>query len=296
MSGLRPVTVITGASAGIGAALARVFARNGHALALVARREDRLHALADEIAAAGNPKPLVIIADVQRSDAVRVIGEALAAHGTEPQFMVNNAGFGLSGTAAALDRDEQLAMIDTNVRALTGLSLAFVDSLARHGGGILNVGSMAGFLPGPGMAVYYATKAYVLSFSEALHSELKSRGVRVSVLCPGPVPTEFAARAGIIQEYGARHPHPERGARGGSRLSRANARATDDCAGPHQQADRSADPGFPAPPAVGDRGSPPAPAQVRAEVIADNGWRYLQSPAKRLGLDTGVKSRAEPPC
>jgi short-subunit dehydrogenase len=197
MSGLRPVTVITGASAGIGVALAHVFARNGHAVALVARREDRLRALADEIAAAGSPKPLVIVADLQRSDAARVIGEALAAQGAEPQFIINNAGFGLLGTAASLDRDEQLAMIDVNVRTLTDLSVAFVDSLARHRGGILNVGSMAGFLPGPGMAVYYATKAYVLSFSEALHSELKSRGVRVSVLCPGPVPTEFAARAGI---------------------------------------------------------------------------------------------------
>jgi len=88
-------------------------------------------------------------------------------------------------------------MIDLNMRALTELSLAFVDSLAHHRGGILNVGSVAGFLPGPGMAVYYASKAYVLSFSEALHSELKARGVRVSVLCPGPVPTEFAARAGV---------------------------------------------------------------------------------------------------
>src|SRR5664279_934664 len=199
MNELRPVTVITGASAGIGVALARVFARNGHALALVARREDRLRALADEIAAAGGAKPLVIVADLQRSDAGRVIGEALAAQGAEPQFMVNNAGFGLVGVAAALDRERQLAMIDVNVRALTDLSLAFVESLARHRGGILNVGSMAGFLPGPGMAVYYATKSYVLSFSEALHSELKPRGVRVTVLCPGPVPTEFAARAGISE-------------------------------------------------------------------------------------------------
>jgi short-subunit dehydrogenase len=197
MSGLRPVTVVTGASAGIGVALARVFARHGHSLALVARREDRLRALADEIAAAGGVRPLVIVADLQRSDATRVIGEALAAQGAEPQFMVNNAGFGLVGTAASLGRAEQLPMIDINIRALTDLSLAFVDSLARHRGGILNVGSMAGFLPGPGMAVYYASKAYVLSFSEALHSELKSRGVRVSVLCPGPVPTEFAARAGL---------------------------------------------------------------------------------------------------
>ena len=197
MSGLRPVTIITGASAGIGAALARVFARNSHALALVARRQDRLHALADEIAAAGGVRPLVVVADLQQRDAARLIGDALAAQGAEPQFMVNNAGFGLVGTAAALDRDEQLTMIDLNMRALTELSLAFVDSLARHRGGILNVGSVAGFLPGPGMAVYYATKAYVLSFSEALHSELKARGVRVSVLCPGPVPTEFAARAGV---------------------------------------------------------------------------------------------------
>ena len=197
MSSLRPVTVITGASAGIGVALAHEFARHGHALALVARREDRLWALADEIAATGACKPLVIVADLQRNDAARVIGEALVAQGAEPQYVVNNAGFGLIGHASSLDRDEQLAMIDLNVRTLTELSLAFVDSLARRRGGVLNVGSVAGYLPGPGMAVYYASKAYVLSFSEALHSELKSRGVRVTVLCPGPVPTEFAARAGV---------------------------------------------------------------------------------------------------
>jgi hypothetical protein len=197
MSALKPVTVITGASSGIGAALARVFARNGHMLALVARREDRLRALADEIAAAGGDRPLVIVADLQRSEATREIGDALTAQGYEPQFLVNNAGFGLVGSAASLDRAEQLAMVDLNIRMLTDLSLAFIDSLARHRGGILNVGSMAGFLPGPGMTVYYASKAYVLSFSEALHSELKRRGVRVSVLCPGPVPTEFGERAGI---------------------------------------------------------------------------------------------------
>jgi hypothetical protein len=111
--------------------------------------------------------------------------------------VVNNAGFGLSGAAAALDRNEQLGMIDLNVRVLTELSLLFVDSLARHRGGILNVASIAAFLPGPGMAVYYATKAYVLSFSEALHHELAGRGIRVTALCPGPVPTEFQARSGM---------------------------------------------------------------------------------------------------
>lgn len=194
---LKPVTVITGASAGIGVALAHVFARNGFALALVARREDRLNKLADEIAATGAVRPIVIACDLFKPGATAEIAAALAAQGAEPQYVVNNAGFGLVGLAETRDREEQLAMIDLNVRVLTELSLAFVASLARNKGGILNVGSMAGFLPGPGMAVYYATKAYVLSFSEALHSELKPRGVRVTVLCPGPVPTEFAARAGV---------------------------------------------------------------------------------------------------
>ena len=193
---LRPVTVITGASAGIGVALARVFARYGHELALVARREDRLRALADEIAAGGGTPPLVIVADLTQHRAAKKIGDALAAAGAEPQYMVNNAGFGLAGLATSRDRDEQLAIVDVNVRALTELSLAFVSSLSRHRGGLLNVGSVAGFLPGPGMAVYYASKAYVMSLSEALHVELKPRGIRVTVLCPGPVPTEFADRAG----------------------------------------------------------------------------------------------------
>jgi len=197
MTSPRPVTLITGASAGIGVALARVFSRHGHDLVLVARREDRLKALADEIAVTGARRPVVIACDLVAPGAARRIGEALASENVEPQFVVNNAGFGLVGLATARDRDEQLQMIDLNVRVLTELSLAFVDSLGRHHGGLLNVGSMAGFLPGPGMAVYYATKAYVLSFTEALHSELKPRGIRVSVLCPGPVPTEFAARAGI---------------------------------------------------------------------------------------------------
>jgi len=199
MTNPRPITIITGASAGIGVALARVFARNGHELALVARREDRLKTLADEIASTGARRPIVIAADLLKPGATRRIADALAAQGAEPQFVINNAGFGLAGIASARDRDEQLQMIDLNVRALTELSLAFVESLSRHRGGLLNVGSMAGFLPGPGMAVYYATKAYVLSFTEAMHSELRPRGIRVSVLCPGPVPTEFFERAGLSE-------------------------------------------------------------------------------------------------
>jgi uncharacterized protein len=196
----RPVTLITGASAGIGAALAHEFAANGHEVVLVARREQALNALADEIAATGAKRPTVLRMDVTRVDATRDLREALDKNSVEPEIVVNNAGFGLLGTADKLDRVQQLAMIDLNARALTDLSLAFLDSLERRKGGILNVASIAAFLPGPGMAVYYATKAYVISFSEALHQELKPRGVRVTVLCPGPVPTEFQARAGINQE------------------------------------------------------------------------------------------------
>jgi len=197
---MRPVTLITGASAGIGAALAHVFAENGHELVLIARREQRLAGLADAIAARGHKRPVVLPVDLSRPGAADRIGDVLMLHDVEPDIVVNNAGFGLVGAAADLDLAEELAMVDLNVRSLTDLSLAFVPALERHKGGILNVASVAGFLPGPGMAVYYATKAYVLSFSEALHRELAPRGVRVTVLCPGPVQSEFQARAGVAQE------------------------------------------------------------------------------------------------
>ena len=193
---LRPITLITGASSGIGRELARVFVRNGHDLALVARRKDRLEALATEIETAHARRPIVIVADLEKPEGISIIADALGSAGAEPQYLVNNAGFGLLGRADASDRKAQLAMIDLNMRALTALSLAFIPALERHQGGILNVGSMAGFLPGPGMAVYYASKAYVRSFSDALHHELKPRGIRVTNLAPGPVPTEFGERAG----------------------------------------------------------------------------------------------------
>src|SRR5919201_569463 len=196
---MRPVTLITGASAGIGTALAHEFARHGHELLLIARREQRLAELADAIAAQGHKRPLMRPVDLAAPDAVGRITDALARLDVEPETVVNNAGFGLVGAAAKLDLAEQLAMIDLNVRVLTDLSLAFIGALQRRRGGILNVASVAGFLPGPGMAMYYASKAYVVSFSEALHQELAPTGVRVSALCPGPVPTEFQARAGIVE-------------------------------------------------------------------------------------------------
>src|SRR5258708_22966568 len=191
------VTLITGASAGIGSELARVFASNGHRLALVARRADRLATLAGEIPAAGGPAPILIPCDLTQLDACDKIAEALSAAGAEVEYVVNNAGFGVFGLAVKRDRAEQLNIIAVNIRALTDLSLRFSDSLIRNRGGILNVGSIAGFLPGPGMAVYYASKAYVLSFTAALRRELAPQGVRVTVLCPGPVPSEFQARAGF---------------------------------------------------------------------------------------------------
>ena len=191
------VTLITGASAGIGTELARVFASNGHRVALVARRADRLAALAGEITANGGAAPIVIACDLEQPDAGDKIAAALAAEGAEVELVVNNAGYGLFGNAIELNRAEQLGIIAVNIRAMTDLSLRFSEQLIRHRGGILNVGSIAGFLPGPGMAVYYASKAYVLSFSEALHRELAPRGVRVTALCPGPVPSEFQARAGF---------------------------------------------------------------------------------------------------
>jgi uncharacterized protein len=201
MASRKPVALITGASAGIGAALADVFADHGHALVLVARRAPVLKTLADTIETRGRARPHVIALDLALPDATARIEDELREAGEEPQFVVNNAGFGLLGLAADLDRKQQLAMIDLNVRVLTDLSLRFVDSLARHKGGILNVASVASFMPGPGMAIYHATKAYVLSFSEALHSELAAQGIHVTALCPGPVETEFFTLAGIPENY-----------------------------------------------------------------------------------------------
>jgi uncharacterized protein len=197
------VTLITGASAGIGRELARVFAAKGHRLALVDRRGDRLAVLAREIASAGGTAPILIACDLEHRDAGETISAGLAAAGVEVEFVVNNAGFGLFGHAAELDRAEQLGIIAVNILALTDLSLRFSDSLIRHRGGILNLGSLTAFLPGPGMAVYHASKAYVLSFSEALHRELAPHGVRVTTLCPASVPSEFQARAGV--EPGLEH-------------------------------------------------------------------------------------------
>ena len=165
---MRQITLITGASDGIGTELARLMARDGHDLALVARRRDRLEALADEIAAQGRPRPLVLPCDLSSPAARDALESQLLAAHAQVAWLVNNAGFGLHGPTARLDSALQLDMIDLNIHALTDLTLRFLPQISAARGGLLHVASIAAFLPGPNMAVYYATKAYVLSFSEAL--------------------------------------------------------------------------------------------------------------------------------
>ena len=197
MSGARRIALITGASEGLGVEFAKLFAERGHDLALVARRGDRLEALADEIAARGRPRPIVVALDLSAPDAPGRLAAALTAAGATTEYLVNNAGYGLNGAFADLPVGDQLGMIDLNVRSLTAMARQFLPDLKATRGGMLNVASIAGFAPGPGMAVYYASKAYVLSLSEALSEELRADGVRVTALCPGPVVTGFQARAGM---------------------------------------------------------------------------------------------------
>jgi hypothetical protein len=198
---MRRVALITGASGGIGADLARVFSAHGHDLALVARSRDRLDALADEIAALGRPRPLVFAADLAERGAVEHLAAALQKAGASADILVNNAGFGLMGECAALDPAEQLAIVDLNVRALVETTLRFLPQIVAARGKILNVASIVSFFPGgPGMALYYASKAFVRSFTLALGQEMRGRGVAVTVLCPGYTRTGFQSRAGFEAE------------------------------------------------------------------------------------------------
>lgn len=190
----RPVTLITGASAGLGAEFARQCAKWGEALALVARRRDRLEALAGEL----NGEAHVFGVDLAKPDAAASLINEVEAEGLVVETLINNAGFGQGGQFARLPLERQSEMIDLNVRTLTELCrLVLPGMLERGGGRILNVASTAAFQAGPNMAVYYASKAYVLSFTEAIHHELKRKGIKVSALCPGPTATEFFDVAGV---------------------------------------------------------------------------------------------------
>ena len=187
------VALVTGASAGLGAEFARQLSVQGRRLVLVARRKQRLDALAGEL---GNARAVGL--DLSEPDAAGRLMADLGGHGETVELLVNNAGFGLWGKFAAADPAALRQMIDLNCGVLTELCSAVVPGMIeRRAGAILNVASTAAFQPGPGMAVYFATKAFVLSFSEALHEEYRRDGIRVTALCPGPTATEFGEVAGF---------------------------------------------------------------------------------------------------
>ena len=189
--------LITGASSGIGLEFARIFARENHNLVLVARSADKLRQLASELEKAHGTRSLILAADLSEPGAPAYILDQTTRAGITVDVLVNNAGFGQSGLFAESDLEECLRQIQLNVTALTHLTRLYLPEMIDRGSGkILNVASTAAFQPGPLMAVYYATKAYVLHFSEAIANELENSGLTVSCLCPGPTATEFHKRAG----------------------------------------------------------------------------------------------------
>lgn len=189
--------LVTGASAGIGVDLAECFARDGYDLILTARSEGPLNEVARRLASAHGVKTHVIAQDLGAIGGGSALAQAIAQRGLSVDVLVNNAGYGHAGALTSSDLATQLGMIDLNVRALVELTYLFWDKmLANKRGGVLNVASTAAFQPGPLMANYYASKAYVLSFSEALWEEARGTGVHVSCLCPGPTVSKFRERAG----------------------------------------------------------------------------------------------------
>jgi short-subunit dehydrogenase len=201
----RPVVLITGASMGLGAEFARLFAANGHDLVLTARSADKLASVKREIENLHGASVLVIVADLSEPGAPRVIFDEISAAGIEVDVLVNNAGYGMYGFFHEADRDAVMGMIQVNVNALVLLTRLFIGAMVARGRGrILNVASTAAFQPGPLQPVYYATKAFVLSFTEAIANELKGTGVTATALCPGPVATGFQERANVGDVRGLR--------------------------------------------------------------------------------------------
>jgi short-subunit dehydrogenase len=195
-----PTVLITGASSGIGEAFAHVVAADGHPLVLVARTEAELHRVRGVVIARYAVPVTVIVLDLKGPGSGEILANELAARQLGPEILINNAGYGLIGKAVEISREDQLQMIDLNVRTLTDLTLRFLPGMiARGSGGIINLASTAGFMPGPNMAVYFATKAFVLSFTDALYEETRGTGVTLTTLSPGPVDTGFQRRAGMKQ-------------------------------------------------------------------------------------------------
>ena len=193
---MQPAVVVTGASSGLGVEFARIAVAEGSKTVLIARSMDELERLAAEIDPS-RQSTVALGVDLAAPDASETIVRELTARRLYCHTLINNAGFGLFGDAVELDRGRQLGMIDVNIGATTDLMLRFLpDMIERKAGRILNVGSVAGFAPGPRMAVYFASKAYLVSLSQALLNELNGTGVTVTCLCPGPLRTPFLTRAG----------------------------------------------------------------------------------------------------
>ncbi|HLL54137.1 MAG TPA: SDR family oxidoreductase [Myxococcaceae bacterium] len=193
----RKVALVTGASAGLGEQLARLFAKDGHDVILVARSAPRLEALAAKLKQEHGAAAHVMPADLGQPDAPARLFEQVRARGLEVEFLANNAGFGSTGPFLEQELAREAEMVEVNCTALLKLTHLFARTMRERGSGrILNIASTAGFQPGPYMATYYATKAFVVSFSEALAHELKGTGVTVTCHCPGATHTEFASRAG----------------------------------------------------------------------------------------------------
>lgn len=196
-NGLRPAVVITGASNGIGQAMATAAAARDRAVVLIGRSEERLAAAAAEVAKKGG-EAFILSLDLLSPNAAARVKDFLDGHGLACDVLVNSAGQGLQGLAASHPLGDQLELIDLNARLLVELTLTLVPGMvARGGGGVINMGSVAGFVPGPQMAVYFATKSFVASFSQALYEELLDTGVTVTCVTPGPVETEFLSGRGV---------------------------------------------------------------------------------------------------
>jgi uncharacterized protein len=196
MNASKSTVLIKGAYSGIGYELAKLFAKDTHSLVLVARRGDKLSEIAREIKQQFDVSVKTIAVDLTDVEARTRVLDELQQAGIVVEILVNNAGFGHYGSFSEVDWQESLGQIELNIAALIHLTKLFLSPmLQRRLGWIMNVASTAGFQPGPGMAVYYATKAYVISFSEALANELKGTGVKVTCFCPGPTDTGFQGRA-----------------------------------------------------------------------------------------------------
>src|SRR3954463_10199027 len=192
------ISLVTGASSGIGAEIAKELASRGHALALVARREERLRTLATELSSDHGVATEVIAADLGEPAGRERVADQLRSHGRAVEVLVNNAGFGHQADFATSPRERMVEMVRLNVEAVVDLTSRFMGPMVDRGrGSVINIASTAAFQPLPGSAVYAATKSFVLSFSEAIRTELRGTGVTVTAVCPGPVKTEFTEVAGF---------------------------------------------------------------------------------------------------